>query len=193
VARRAGRALAAVCAAGLCAGALGSCGSTLQDRPIPHNVLEYMLAAPYPVYWAGGSFEGLEIGEAAHDPSDAWEIQYGNCLEGGEGVCVPPLRIVTSPDNGFLPGGSTPTRTLHIRGIEARAAQEGRTIIMPTGAVVVDIYASTARAAAAAARTIVPINRPGAPAAPLPPALPDSGFGAAPLPTQVPAPLRALP
>ncbi len=193
MASRARRSLAVVCLAGLCAGALGSCGSTLQDRPIPHNLLEYMLAAPFPVYWAGGSIEGLEIGEATHDPSDAWEIQYGNCLEGGEGVCVAPLRIVTSPDNGFLPGGSAPARTVRIRGVDARLAQQGKTIVMPTGGVVVDIYAASARAAAAAARTIVPINRAGAPGAPLPPALPNSGFGATPLPSQVPAPLRALP
>ncbi len=29
-------------------------------------------------------------------------------MQGGQGYCVPPLRIVTSPDNSFLPGGSLP-------------------------------------------------------------------------------------
>ena len=35
---------------GACALALSSCGDTLQDRPIPHNSLESMIVAPYPVY-----------------------------------------------------------------------------------------------------------------------------------------------
>ena len=62
------RALAAL-AAVLCALALGACGNTLQDQPIPHNALESLLLAPYPVYWLGGSFHGLQITEASHDPS----------------------------------------------------------------------------------------------------------------------------
>jgi hypothetical protein len=193
VASRAARSLAALCAAGLCAGALASCASTVQDAPIPHNLLEYMVLAPYPVYWLGGSFQGLPVSEANHDPSDAWTVNYGNCLEGGEGACVTPLSIVTSPDNGFLPGGSIPTRTVRIRGVDAHLANGGRTIVMPTGGVVLDIYATNARTAAAAALTAVPINQPGAPGQPLPVPAPNTGFGETPLPGQVPSPLRALP
>ncbi len=130
-----------------------------------------MIAAPFPVYWLGGSFEGMPIGEATYDPSGSYSLQYGNCLEGGQGTCVPPLRIVTSPDNSFLPGGSTPSRRARIRGVDALLAQAGRTIVIATAGVVVDIYATNARAAAAAARTAVPINELGAPEAPLAPAL----------------------
>ena len=97
--------------------------------------------APYPVYWLGGSFEGLQITEAARDPGGASSIQYGDCLEGGQGVCVPPLRVVTSPDNSFLPGGSAPRATAEIRGVTAVVALGGRVIEIPTGRVVVDIYA----------------------------------------------------
>src|SRR5271169_1577263 len=93
-------ALTAVCALSLCA-----CAGTLQDRPIPHNILEGLVAAPFPVYWLGRSFHGMAISEATHDPSASFSVQYGNCLEGGEGGCVPPVRVVTSPDNSFLPGG----------------------------------------------------------------------------------------
>ena len=39
---------------------LTACGDTLQDQPIPHNTLESLLVAPYPVYWLGGSFPGPE-------------------------------------------------------------------------------------------------------------------------------------
>jgi len=176
----------------LCALTLCSCANTVQDEPIPHNLLEGLIAAPFPVYWMGGSFEGMAIGEVTHDPSDAFSVQYGNCLAGGQGTCVPPLRIVTSPDNSFLPGGSTPSRRTRIRGVSALLAQAGRTIILATGGVVVDIYATSARIAAAAARTAVPINALGAPGAPLPRALANTGFGETPLPSQVPTPLRPL-
>ncbi|MGO9322103.1 MAG: hypothetical protein ACLQBY_15055 [Solirubrobacteraceae bacterium] len=186
------RALCAACAAALCAVALCSCANTVQDRPIPHNILEGLIEAPFPVYWLGGSFDGMAVSEATHDPSDSYSVQYGDCLVGGQGACVAPLRVVTSPDNSFLPGGSTPSTTTRIRGIDAVLAQEGRTIVMATGGVVVDIYATSARTAAAAARTIVPINALGAPEAPLAPALPDTGFDEAPLPSQVPPPLRPL-
>jgi hypothetical protein len=176
----------------LCALALCSCADTVQDEPIPHNLLEGLIAAPFPVYWLGGSFEGMAIGEVTHDPSGSFSVQYGNCLAGGQGTCLPPLRVVTSPDNGFLPGGSTPSRRTRVRGVNALLAEAGRTIILATGGVVLDIYASSARVAAAAARTAVPINALGAPGAPLPPALANTGFGETPLPAQVPTPLRPL-
>jgi hypothetical protein len=188
--RRVARPLAPLCAAALCAGALGGCSDTLQDHPIPHNVLEGLVAAPFPVYWLGGSFEGMAVSEAVRDPSGAYSVQYGNCLQGGQGSCVSPLRVVSSPDNSFLPGGEAPARTVRVRGVDARVAQAGRTIVLATGGVVVDVYASDARTAAAAARTLVPIDAFGAPEAPLPAALPDTGFGETPLPSQVPAPLR---
>jgi hypothetical protein len=186
------RALCAACAAMLCALALCSCANTLQDRPIPHNILEGLIAAPFRVYWLGASFEGVAVTEAAHDPSGAFTVQYGDCLAGGQGSCVPPLRVVTSPDNSFLPGGSAPGARIRIRGVDARLAQAGTTIILATGGVVVDVYANSARIAAAAARTLVPINALGAPEAPLPAALANTGFGEMPLPSQVPLPLRPL-
>src|SRR5580700_7882378 len=102
----------AVLACMLCALGLGACGNTLQDQPIPHNSLESLLLAPYPVYWLGGSFHGLAITEASRDPSGAFTVQYGDCLEGGQSTCVPPLKVVTSPDNSFVPGeGSATART----------------------------------------------------------------------------------
>ena len=183
--------LAAVTLAVVCALALGACGDTVQDRPIPHNVLEGLILAPFPVYWAGGSFRGLAVTEAAHDPSGSFSIQYGDCLQGGQGTCVSPLRVVTSPDNSFLPGGSVASRRTSVRGVSALLDRAGTTLVVPTAGVVVDIYASDARIARAAAATIVPINAVGSPGAPLAKALPDTGFGETPLPSQVPAQLRA--
>jgi len=185
------RELAALAA--LCAVALGGCGNTLQDQPVAHNVLENVLLSPYPVYWLGGSFERLAITEVARDPSGATSFQYGDCLEGGQGTCVAPLRVVTSPDNSFLPAGAYASyRAARVRGVPAVLAQGGDTVEMATGPVVVDIYARTPRVAAAAAQTVVPINTSGEPQAPLPARLSATGFAEEPLPAQMPPPLRPL-
>jgi hypothetical protein len=176
----------------ICATALAGCGDTLQDQPIPHNILESLIVSPIPVYWLGGSFQGLAVTEATHDPSGAFSVQYGNCLEGGQVSCVPPLRVVSSPDNSFLPDGSSSHVTAAVRGVPAVVARGGMTIEIPTGGVVVDIYAKDPRLAGAAARAIVPINAAGAPEAPLPAPLPDTGFGETPLPSQIPSLLRPL-
>ena len=175
-----------------CALALSSCGDTLQDRPVPHNSLESMIVAPYPVYWLGGSFEGLRITEATHDPSGAFTVQYGDCITGGQYTCVAPLRVVTSPDNSFIPGGSTPGSWGRMRGVRAFLARRGRVIELATGPVVVGIYAARARLAGAAGEGLVPINFPAPLGARLPARLPDTGFALRPLPSQTPSPLRAV-
>jgi hypothetical protein len=176
----------------LCACALAGCADTLQDRPVPHNLLEGAIVAPRPVYWLGGSFRGLAVTDVERDPGGAFTVQYGDCVQGGQATCVPPLRVVSSPDNSFLPGGSGPRSTVRLRRLDAVLAERGRTIALPTGEVVVSVFAKDPRLALAAARTLVPINRVGAPEAPLPPPGPDSGFATTPLPSQVPSPLRAL-
>jgi hypothetical protein len=183
----------AVCLlAALCAISLGACGDTLQDRPIPHNTLESLIVAPYPVYWLGGVFRGLAITAATRDPGGAYSVQYGDCVKGGQMTCVPPLRVVTSPDNSFLPGGSIPRRIVNLRGLAATLAQNGATIQIPTAGVVVGIYANDPHLTSSAARTVVPINRPGAPEAPLPAPLRDTGFANTPLPGQIPPQLRPV-
>jgi len=178
--------------AALCALWLSACGDTLQDQPIPHNTLESMLVAPYPVYWLGGSFDGKAITDVTHDPGGAFSIRYGDCVQGGQGTCVPSLRVVTSPDNSFVPGETSAHETVQVRGVPALVAQGGRSIEIPTAGVVVGIFADSPRRAAAAARMIVPINEVGAPEARLPPGLPDTGFAETPLPGQAPAPPRSL-
>jgi hypothetical protein len=186
------RALTALIVAILCGTLAAGCGDTLQDKPIPHNILEGMVVAPFPVYWLGDSFGKLKITEAAHDPSGAFSVQYGNCLQGGQGTCTPPLKIVTSPDNSFLPGGATARATAPVRGVQSVFTEAGRTISIPTGGVVVDVYAKDAASALAAARAIVPINQPASPGQTLPAQQPDTGFGSTPLPSQLPATVRPL-
>ena len=178
----------------LCALVLGACGNTIQDQPIPHNELESLMLAPYPVYWLGGTFHDLAITEASRDPSGSFTVQYGDCLEGGQSTCVTPLKIVTSPDNGFVPGeGSASTRTTtSLRGVPGFLAERGDAISIPTGGVILDVYARTPALALAAAATAVPINYPASPLSPLPARMPYTGFGSRPLPSQVPNPLKIL-
>lgn len=175
-----------------CSLALGACGDTLQDQPISHNTLEDLVINSFPVYWLGGTFHGLQITEASHDPSGGFSVQYGDCVEGGQGTCVPPVRVVTSADNGFLPGGFAPGRPARIRGVPALLVQGGRTVVIPTASVVVDIYATDAALAHAASLAVVPINEPGTPGGPLPARLPDTGFGSTPLSSQEPSPLHPV-
>ncbi len=166
---------------------LAACGNTLQDQPIPRRALEPMvLSSHYPVYWLGGVFHNLAITEAAHDPGGAYTLHYGDCLEGGQYTCVTPLTIVTSPDNSFIPGGTAGRRTIAVRGLRATLMQQGTTIEIPTGGVVVSIYANVRALAQAAALTMVPINRAGIPGEPLPPKLPNTGFAGEPLASQKP-------
>lgn len=180
-----------VLAVGLCVLTLTACGNTLQDQPISHKTLESLIMAPYPVYWLGGSFQKMAITEAAQDPSGAFAVQYGDCSRGGQNTCVPHLRVVTSPDNSFIPLGSQPHRAVRIRGVTGVTARGEETIELPTAGVVVGIYADNPGLARAAAVSAVPINYPGAPVTGLPSPLPNTGFGEQPLPGQTPVPLRA--
>jgi hypothetical protein len=184
----------ATLAAALCALGLGACGNTLQRRPIPHNTLESLILAPYPVYWAGYGFHGLSATEVRRDPGGAFAVQYGNCIRGGQATCVPPLTVITSPDNSFVPGEKSTNahRTRPLRGVESIFAEHGRAISVPTGEVVVNIYAHKRALALAAAQTAVPIDRPAVPGSLLPARQPDSGFDGRPLPSQLPPPLQPL-
>jgi hypothetical protein len=183
---------AAAAIALVCAIALTGCGNTLQDQQVSHSALETLLVSPFPVYWVGGTFHGLAITETSHDPSGGVSLQYGDCVIGGQGTCVSSLRIVTSPDNGFLPLGSALTRQTEIRGIPVQLAQRGETIVVPTGPVVVTIYAQDRALARTAASAMVAINEPAALGAPLPAAQANTGYGETALPSQEPPPLRPI-
>lgn len=167
---------------------LSACANTIQDEPTPPSALEpLVMQEAFPVYWLGGTFQGLPITDVGRDPSGAYEIQYGNCLVGGESVCVTPLQIVTSPDNGFLPGSGAAQSAVLIRGVRGRSALGGRALTLPTGGVVVDLYANKPALARAAAEAMVTVNSLSLPDAPLAPPRPNTGFGERPLPSQQPA------
>jgi hypothetical protein len=182
------RPIAALALLALGAFGLGACGDTLQDQPTAPSILEpLVMQEAFPVYWLGGAFRGLAITHVGRDPSGAYEIQYGNCVVGGQSVCVTPLEIVTSPDNGFMPGGSATQSALLVRGVRGSSAVGGRALTLRTGGVVVDLYARSPALARAAAEAMVTINATSLPGAPLPSPLPTTGYGERPLPSQQPA------
>ncbi len=173
--------------AGLCALSVLGCGDTVQDQPVASSLLERLVMVQRnPVYWLGGSFQGLQLSDVSADPGGAFTIQYGDCTEGGQNTCVHPLSVVTSPDNSFRPGGETVSRAGSVRGVSAAGSAAGRTIEIATGGVIVEVRAGRPRLAREAAETMVPINRVGTPAAPLPAALGDTGFAQKALPSQKP-------
>lgn len=168
------------------------CGNTVQVQPVPHNELESMIVAPFRVYWLGASFRGLTVQQVSHDPGGAFSVQYGNCLTGGQGTCLPPLLVVSSPESTFVPGGAAHTRQVQVRGLPALEAHGGRVVMIPSGNVVIDIFADTPKLARQASRNVVPINAPGAPGDALPPSRQTEAFSGRPFSSQVPSPLRPL-
>ena len=179
---------ARLCALAACVLALASCGNTLQDQPIGPQPLESVLVkSRFPVYWLGVSFHGMQITSVAIDPSEAVTIRYGDCVLGGQYTCVTPVSIVTSPDNSFVPGATAVRPTVSLRGVSASSAQGGSTLAIPTGQRGRERVWPAPALAREAAETMAPLNTTGLPLAPLPAALPDSGFDRAPLSIQVPA------
>jgi hypothetical protein len=186
--RRAARIALSVVVLCVCAIVLASCADTLQHKPIGPSALERVIVkSRFPVYWLGASFAGMPISAVTIDPSEAVTIAYGNCLVGGQYTCVTPLSIVTSPDNSFVPSGTSPSHTIDIRDVSARAGRSGHTLAILTGAVVVSVYANHSALATVAASMMTPVNKVGLPLATLPAAVPDTGFDRLPLPGQVPA------
>jgi len=171
----------------LAALALGSCGNTLQDQPIGPSPLESVIVdSRFPVYWLGLKFDGMRITGVLIDPGGAVTLRYGDCLVGGQFTCVTPLSLITSPDNSFVPGASMVGRVRSVRGSEALSTQNGRSLALRTGSVVVTVRAQHAALALRAARLMAPVNKVGLPLQALPAAAPNTGFDQLPLPSQLP-------
>ena len=165
--------------------ALGACGDTVQSAPVGRGAIASLLLEPFPVYWVGTRFRGLQAREVVHDPSGAVTLEYGDCLEGGQVSCVEPLRIVTSPNNSFVPGIG-PSRATSVRGVAARSLDGGSTIIIPTGRVVLDVYANSSALAREAAAAVVPVGDLAQVGAALPALAAPTAAGALPLKGQLP-------
>jgi hypothetical protein len=158
--------------------ALAACGPIVRSVG-PSTIAAVRTVVRYPVYWVGTSFQGLPLEAITHDPSGAYDVQYGPCLRGYD-TCSAPLTVVTVPDPGFVPGEPHGHRTGVVRGVNYFAADGGRTLQIVTGHVVVSIFASTSGRALSAAVALRPIQDPTQDAAPVPGPLPRSVRGPAP-------------
>jgi hypothetical protein len=161
---------------------LAGCANTLQNQPLHDRDLESAAVnTNFPIYWLGRAFEGYSVSSVTQDNNGGFGVAYGDCVIGGQAVCVTPLLIVTSPDNSFVPGAG-PTHPVTIRGRRATVSQDGTTMAIPTGAVVVSVFARSPAVALAAARSLLPINESGAPlSGPLPAPGRNSGYARTPL------------
>jgi hypothetical protein len=193
---RAERGLAAALTAfaALCACLLAGCGNGEQSKTLSASSLEPLVAnQEFPIFWLGGRFDGLALTQVVGDPSGAYEMQYGACAIGGPETCIPPLAVISSPDNSFTPGAGAISGAATIRGVHAILTEEGRTIALATGTAAVDIRAKTRALALAAADRMVAINQLGTPAARLAAAQPNTGYAGKPLEGQQPQTVQGLP
>lgn len=175
-----------------CALGPAGCGNTLQSQPLTSATLEPLVMAEHlPVYWLGARFHGMALTAASGDPSGAYSVQYGGCSTGGPETCVPPLQVISSPDNSFLPGDGDGSKIV-IRGVAGTLLGGGRVIEIATGGAVIDVRAANPTLALAAARKMAPINELGRPGSALPKPLPNTGFAQQPTEGQRLLPLRGL-
>ncbi len=157
--------------------AVAGCGDTIQTPPVTdRSLLSAAGEHLFPVYWVGRAFEGMPVTGVTRDDGGAFTINYGTCRQGGQYNCTPPLMIVTTPDNSFLPAHPPDTTRELIRGRNAAIASDGATVEIATGHVVIDVYANNAALARQATIAMSPINLPGDPIVTLPSPESDTGY-----------------
>lgn len=125
----------------------------------------------FTVYWVGPSFDGVPLTAADtqrdYDAAAGERVYYGNCDKQASIIstvgCRLPLEIATVEyhmiDSRRNEGLGTRTNTV-IRGVPAVIFNAGRSIQLYTDQLAIDIYADSPARALAAARSVVPMNRP---------------------------------
>lgn len=151
---------------------LGVCGcSTVSPPPISHGELAAARTFPfYTVYWVGRSFHHHPLtaadGVRGYKSSVGDSVYYGDCLRAksalGGGGCLLPLQITTViyaiQEPNFTLG---PQRNVLIRNVPAVVYNEGRSLILYTGRLAIEIFSSDYAAARQAAKLLRPLNHAG--------------------------------
>lgn len=174
---RAGAALALVCV--LATTLATGCGATT-GRPGPIRASELAEAQTFPyyrIYWTGPSFQGQPLvaadGSKSYNSEVGDSVYYGDCehghgVFGGGGSCTLPLQVTTVIYRLHSNATLGPQRNILIRGVPATVYDEGRSIELYSGRVLIDIFSDTFARARAAALTLRPLNASGAASGPLP-------------------------
>ncbi|HXD53116.1 MAG TPA: hypothetical protein VN618_00030 [Solirubrobacteraceae bacterium] len=166
----------ALAASGLCALAAAGCGT---GHPAPISQRELAEAQTFPyyrVYWVGPTFQGNHLtaadGLRGYIEKIGDSVYYGDCVKSkgifGGGSCVLPLQVTTVIYRLHSNDPLGPQRNIVVRGVPATVYDEGRSIELYTGRVAIDVFSNSFARALAAARTLLPINAPGAPTGNLP-------------------------
>jgi len=156
---------------------LGGCG-TAHPRPITAAELAEAQTFPYyKTYWVGPSFDGRPLatadGLSGYNTTLGDSVYYGDCVRGkgifGSGSCILPLQLTTVLYRLHSNAPLGPQRNMLLRGVPATTYDEGRSIELYTGRVVVDVFSDDFTHALQAARAMLPLNAPGGATGNLPP------------------------
>lgn len=162
----------------LAASALGLAGcGTASPPPIAKGELAAARTFPYyTVYWAGRKFEHHPLtaadGLRGYKPNIGDSVYYGDCLHSkgalGGGGCVLPLQVTTliyTMKPNFVLG---PQRNVLIRGVPAVSFNDGKSLILYSGRLAIEIFSNGYRTARYAAKLLRPFNGPGSDTGSLP-------------------------
>ncbi|MHB1469420.1 MAG: hypothetical protein ACYCU0_13755 [Solirubrobacteraceae bacterium] len=165
---RGGRELCALLALGAALTVTGC--ATTSPPPIARGELAAARTFPYyTVYWVGRSFEKHPLtaadGVRGYKPNVGDSVYYGDCLRSksalGGGGCVLPLQVTTliyTMKPNFTLG---PQRNVLIRGVPAVSFNEGKSLILYSGRLAIEIFSNDYAAAHEAAKLLRPLNGEG--------------------------------
>jgi hypothetical protein len=155
---------------------LAGCGTSQPPRISAAELASARTFPYYTVYWVGQTFARHTLtaadGVDAYKPKTGDSVYYGDCLSGngvlGSGGCLLPLKVSTSIYALHSNVDLGAQRNTIIRGVPAAIFNEGRSIELYSGRLMIDVYSNSSVRALAAARLLRPLNAAGSSAAPLP-------------------------
>lgn len=165
-----GRRLAASALLALTSALAASGCATGSPPPIARGELAAARTFPYyTVYWVGRSFDKHPLtaadGIRGYKPTVGDSVYYGDCLHSkgalGGGGCVLPLQVTTviyTMQPNFTLG---PQRNVLIRGVPAVSYNGGRSLILYSGNLAIEILSNDYAHAHEAAKLLRPLNGEG--------------------------------
>jgi len=175
--RRAARSLAVLVLFGTIALLAGGC-STGHPPPLSAQALEDAETFPYyPIYWVGRNFGQYPLtavdGNKGYSSAIGDSVYYGDCVREkgilGGGSCELPLQVTTVIYRLHSNAALGAQRNAVIRGVPATIYDEGHSIELYSGRLVIDIFSDTLARAQQAAEGLRPLNASGSATGPLPP------------------------